>query len=104
MGIVGSTLRYYGKPNLVQAFGGARFDLETLRPVHLGDGCTVDEIPAEDGSEHLALELAMSYVIGASMLVSADFLRSVGPMSEDYFLYFEELDWAYRSAGSFRRA
>jgi len=32
--------------------------------------------------------------MGASMLVSKPFLRDVGLMSEDYFLFYEELDWA----------
>jgi GT2 family glycosyltransferase len=35
------------------------------------------------------------------MLVAADFIRVVGPMCEDYFLYFEELDWALRGRGRF---
>jgi GT2 family glycosyltransferase len=35
------------------------------------------------------------------MLVKADFIRAVGPMCEDYFLYFEELDWALRGRGRY---
>lgn len=38
------------------------------------------------------------------MLVSRDFLREVGLLSEDYFLYFEELDWAVRAKGKFELA
>ena len=30
------------------------------------------------------------------MLVSRDFIKEVGLMCEDYFLYFEEMDWALR--------
>ncbi|HIP33256.1 MAG TPA: hypothetical protein EYG89_00650 [Bacteroidia bacterium] len=30
------------------------------------------------------------------MLVSKGFIKEVGLMCEDYFLYFEELDWAIR--------
>ena len=30
------------------------------------------------------------------MVVSRDFLARVGPMREDYFLYYEEVDWALR--------
>lgn len=37
------------------------------------------------------------------MLVSRSFLQEVGLMSEDYFLYFEELDWAKRAQGRFRK-
>lgn len=39
---------------------------------------------------------AIDYVIGANMVVSRDFLAAVGPMHEDYFLYYEEVDWAIR--------
>lgn len=44
----------------------------------------------------------IDYVIGASVLVSKEFLDDVGLMSEDYFLYFEELDWARRAAGRYK--
>ena len=39
---------------------------------------------------------AIDYVIGANMVVSREFLARVGPMREDYFLYYEEVDWALR--------
>jgi GT2 family glycosyltransferase len=35
------------------------------------------------------------------MLVSRQFLGKVGLLCEDYFLYFEEADWAIRSKGQF---
>jgi len=44
----------------------------------------------------------MNYVEGASMLVSRQFLVEIGLLCEDYFLYFEEADWAIRAEGRFR--
>ncbi len=46
----------------------------------------------------------MDYVVGASMFVRKTFIEEVGYMSEDYFLYFEELDWILRgkACGSYR--
>ena len=41
-------------------------------------------------------DFKFDYVIGASMFVKRKFVVSVGKMTEDYFLYFEELDWAIR--------
>ena len=38
----------------------------------------------------------MAFVTGASMVVSRAFYERVGPMREDYFLYYEEVDWALR--------
>jgi GT2 family glycosyltransferase len=40
---------------------------------------------------------ATDYVLGASLAVSRNFLDAVGPMAEAYFLYFEEVDWAWRN-------
>jgi len=39
---------------------------------------------------------------GASIFVRRAFLEQVGLLSEDYFLYFEEEDWAMRSIGQFQ--
>ena len=36
--------------------------------------------------------------------MSREFLETVGLMCEDYFLYFEELDWALRGQGRFSLA
>jgi GT2 family glycosyltransferase len=92
-GMVGSTVRYYDQPDIVQALGGARLDLERGGSRHLGEGQRLDQF---DAGQAAAVERDMAYVFGASMLVSADFIRQVGLMQEDYFLYFEEIDWALR--------
>lgn len=39
---------------------------------------------------------AMDFITGASMVVSRQFYQSAGPMPEEYFLYYEEVDWAMR--------
>ena len=43
----------------------------------------------------------IDYVIGASVFIRKEFIEQVGLMCEDYFLYFEELDWAERAKGKF---
>ena len=52
---------------------------------HIGEGIGYN-VP-KDGFEKI------DYVVGASMLCSKDFLKEVGLLSEDFFLYFEEMDW-----------
>ena len=47
------------------------------------------------------VERRMAYVVGASMLVSRQFVQTIGLMEESYFLYSEEIDWATRAKGSF---
>jgi GT2 family glycosyltransferase len=96
-GLVGSTLLYYREPDKVQALGGGRLELATVSVSHIGEGCSAAAIP-DDGN---AIEQEMAYVVGASILVSAEFIEKIGFMQEDYFLYFEEIDWAMRGKGVF---
>ncbi len=98
LGIVGSTLRFYRRPGVIQARGGSSLSPRMLVLRHIDEFRPVDGVPADAG----AVEAALAYVHGASMLVSRHFLEAVGPMQEDYFLYYEELDWACRGAGRFR--
>jgi GT2 family glycosyltransferase len=97
IGIVGSTLRYYHAPGTVQALGGAALDRGNASSWHIGEGQPTSIVPS-DGS---AVERELAYVMGASMLVSASFIRTVGLMQEDYFLYYEEADWAQRGRAQF---
>jgi GT2 family glycosyltransferase len=95
-GICGSTLLYYHVPNKVQAAGGGTYNkwIATARHIEAFQ-------PASKRFDEKHIMSRMSYVVGASMLVSKHFLRDIGLMSEDYFLYFEELDWATRAAGKY---
>lgn len=97
IGIVGSTLRYYHSPDTVQALGGATLNRSNASGRHIGEGEPLSIVPG-DGS---SVERELAYVMGASMLVSAAFIRTVGLMQEDYFLYYEEADWAARGRGQF---
>jgi len=92
VGMVGSTMVYFHDKKTVQALGGSVYKPWTGTMREIGNGlqwpCPVDEA---------AVEAQMSYVCGASMLVSADLIRDVGLMQEDYFLFFEEIDWCERA-------
>lgn len=94
-GICGSTLLYYYHPDTVQALGGATYHKWSgfLRLIgSLGSfSKTARKIQMEK------IEQQMDFVVGTSMLVSKPFLQDIGLMSEDYFLYYEELDWALRA-------
>ena len=94
--MVGSTVRYYESPGTVQAMAGARLNPATAASGHIGEGASVQEIP----SDAAAVERELTYIFGASMLVSSRFIREVGLMQEDYFLYYEEIDWAMRGRSS----
>lgn len=98
IGIVGSTLVYYSEPSKIQAMGGASLDIARMVVGHIGINLPIAELPQSPA----AVESQMAYVVGASMLVSRPFIERVGYMQDDYFLYFEELDWAMRAKGKYR--
>lgn len=92
IGICGSTLIFAHDCITVQALGGAIYSKWTGSVSELGQGLSW---PVSVDNE--SIESAMRYVSGASMLVSRDFVEKVGLMCEDYFLYYEEIDWAERA-------
>lgn len=98
-GICGSTLIYYHSPDQVQALGGASYNRWRCRASQIGA-----LQPACRKIDASKVERDMAYVAGASMMVSRTFLQDVGLMEEDYFLYFEEFDWARRAHGRYALA
>ena len=94
---MGSKLVHYWQPHTVQALGGGAFDEKTTIAKHIGVGLTLDV----NNFSREEIEDITSYIVGASMLVTRSFLEKIGLMCEDYFLYFEELDWAYRAKSIF---
>lgn len=97
IGMVGSTIRFYDAPDVVQVMAGARLNRSNGTTSDIGHGAHLSDVPA-DGS---AVERELSYIMGASMLVSAKYIAEIGPMDEDYFLYYEDLDWAWRGRDKF---
>lgn len=87
----GSTCCYYDRPELVQARGGATYNkwFAIARQIDMF-------LPVRQEINAAKIEKQMNYVAGASMLVSRDYLDTVGFMNERYFLYFEEIDWVTR--------
>jgi len=90
IGIVGSKLLYYDNPKMIQGIGGI-YNKWFAVAKHLG---VFEEDKGQYDNEEVLDKI--DYIIGASMLVSRDFIKEVGLMCEDYFLYFEELDWTLR--------
>ncbi|WP_419804056.1 glycosyltransferase family 2 protein [Terriglobus sp.] len=94
LGPLGSTLVYFDQPDTVQCFGGYGFNFWTarVRPFPF--------VPDPKQPPSVAeVESRMRYVSGASTFVSRRFVESVGLLNEQYFLYFEEIDWAVRGKG-----
>uniref|UniRef100_A0A7C3MKN7 Glycosyltransferase family 2 protein n=1 Tax=Dictyoglomus thermophilum TaxID=14 RepID=A0A7C3MKN7_DICTH len=89
IGIIGSKLLYYYNPNILQGIGG-KYNKFFALTKHIGGF-------EEDKGQYDRDGIKIDYVIGASMFVTKEFLEDVGLMDEQYFLYFEDLDWSERA-------
>lgn len=98
IGLCGSTILEYRRRDRILALGGGRYILWLGLPWHYGKGRCYGE---KDINRQWA-EARMNYVEGASMLVSRRFIEQIGVMNEEYFLYFEEVDWAARAGERFK--
>ncbi len=98
-GMGGSKLIYYENSDTVQAWGGGHHNTWLCVGGYIGGGR-----PATESGDAGAVVAQMDYVAGVSMMVSRAFLEDVGLMAEDYFLYYEEIDWAFRMKGRFNFA
>lgn len=97
VGICGAKIIYFDSLDSVQAYAGAQYNKWTGRAHYLGH-LAHPNAPHDSAN----IEKKLSYVAGASMFVRRSFVEQVGLMHENYFLYFEEIDWALRGRGVFR--
>ena len=94
LGLCGSALYYYDNPEIIQALGGW-FNPWIAAPSHAGGNKKLkDALNDVKGRE-------FDYPVGASLVASLKFIKEIGLLSEDYFLYFEEIDWVYRGKKKF---
>lgn len=100
-GMCGSRIHYYHEPDKIWALGGGHFRKLIGRSENVGLGLDISRGFLMDTD---AVEHAMEYPAGASMLVREAYLREVGLMDESYFLYCEEPDWVIRGADRFSLA
>jgi GT2 family glycosyltransferase len=91
-GMCGATVAYQHDPNLIQTRGGSTYLPWLGQTRHIG---ALERLVAT--TREPDIEARMACVSGACMLVTKRLLKDVGLLSEIYFLYFEELDWALRA-------
>jgi GT2 family glycosyltransferase len=96
VGMCGTVVRFYHKPDTVQALNGNRFNLWTGQSRGIGA-----REPASKPFNPGKVAKDTDFVLGASLATSREFLETVGPMDESFFLYYEEIEWAKRSDGRF---
>lgn len=86
--LMGGRVTYLDQPDRIQIDGGT-IDRKTGVTGNINLGCSHAETPPPDVAE-------LDFIMGASMVASRAFYEDAGPMREDYFLYYEEVDWAMR--------
>jgi len=96
IGICGSRLIYSETPDKLQGLGGIYSPLFCRTTIF---AALEDSKKLFDDNE---VENSIDYVIGASMLLRRELLTTVGLLDEGYFLYFEELDLAFRARPHFK--
>ncbi|MFD2826874.1 glycosyltransferase family 2 protein [Leeuwenhoekiella polynyae] len=89
VGLGGSRLMYYDRPDVVQGIGGS-FNYCFSVGNHVLDNISSEQIDFDK-------EYHIDYPIGASMLISKECLVEIGLLEERYFLFYEEIDWAVRA-------
>jgi GT2 family glycosyltransferase len=89
VGIVGTKIFYYHNRSSLQGVAGHYNPMFSITS-HVG-------AYQKDYTYDLAtFRKSADFIMGASMIVKRNFIEEVGLMDEDYFLYYEELDWALR--------
>jgi len=98
-GMCGSTIPYYSDPDRIWALGGGAYNKWIARSRSIGYLQSMRQSIPRD-----KIEAKIDYIVGASMLVSRAFLEDIGLVNEDYFLYYEEYDWALRARRKYKLA
>ena len=86
--LLGTRIRYRDGQQSIQSDGGA-CSRWTGKCRNLNQGRA-----PEDAEEYP--DDSCNFISGASMIASRGFVLQAGGMTEDYFLYYEEVDWAWR--------
>lgn len=88
VGMLSPKIVFYGSQNILQYAGATDLNEFTMRNKSIGYG-------EEDQGQYDYIG-PTGYVHGAAMMVPVAVIEKLGPMYEDFFLYYEEYDWCYR--------
>lgn len=86
--LMGGRVTYYDRPDMIQIDGGT-INRWTGVTGNINLHALITTAPAPPAAD-------LDFITGASMVVSRAHYQNAGPMREDYFLYYEESDWAMR--------
>jgi len=87
-GMASPRIVYYEPKNLLQYAGATPLNPYTIRNASIG-------FKEADTGQHRDVRQT-AFIHGAAMIVPRQVIVEVGRMYDDYFLYYEELDWCSR--------
>jgi GT2 family glycosyltransferase len=93
-GIAGSTVVYFSEPDRVQCAGGCRYNPWTTVYSPIMANRPLEQVLGAPNN------LKMDYVYGAAMFVRASVFEKCGMFNEDYFLFYEEIDFCKKALSS----
>ncbi len=97
--VCGSMIHFFDNPAIIQAIGGNRFNARTGVALQ-----SEGRFLMEDEAVDLAgIERDLDYISGCSLLIPRELLESVGLLNDEYFLYYEEIDWFTRAGDAVKR-
>lgn len=89
IGILSPKIHYYDHPGMLQYAGYTSMNYYLARNACIGQF-------EEDKGQYDTLSGKTGYAHGAAMMVRRAAMDKAGMMPENYFLYYEELDWCER--------
>lgn len=96
----GSLVCFYDQPETIQALGGGSYNRWTgIGKDSFGRYESIDQ-----DFDHELIASKLNYISGCSWLIPRPYLDDVGYIEEQYFLYYEELDWTIRGLGQYELA
>lgn len=95
IGLAGCTLLEYNNSTKVQSVGGvySRFFGITKQVL---EGVSLESLKALENKR------TIDYPAGAAMFLSTEVLKTLGLLNQEYFLYFEELDWVKKGESQYQ--